>query len=162
VGLLLESSDESACPWQRAIKIIDPEKQEQTVTRLRVIRAHQGRMLMCAPLVKAKQDRSIRINDLTEVVMGRSRLRQPKQRLVPLEAASHIANANDRPGALHGSSCFIQLVREISIQAARKKFLEELAFGADITYALVVPLSYLITPTGRRVNANVRVQFDSS
>jgi hypothetical protein len=33
---------------------------------------------MGAPLVKAKQDRSIRVEDLTEVVMFGSRLRQAK------------------------------------------------------------------------------------
>jgi hypothetical protein len=54
-----------------------------------------------APLVKAEQDRSIRVEDLTEVVMGGSRLRQAKQRLVPLEAASRIGNGDDRPGAPH-------------------------------------------------------------
>src|SRR6185436_11916338 len=97
---------ESACPWQRAIEIIDPEKQEEAVARLRVIWTHERGMLMCTPSVKAEQDSSIRVDDLTEVVMGRSRFWQPKQRLVPLEAASHIVNANDRPGTLHG--CFIQ------------------------------------------------------
>jgi hypothetical protein len=35
-------------------------------------------MLMGTPLVKAEQDRSIRVEDLTEVVMGGSRLRQAK------------------------------------------------------------------------------------
>jgi hypothetical protein len=116
------------CPWQCAIEIIDPEKQEEAVARLRVIGTHQGRMLMRTPLVKAEQDRSIRIDDLTKVIMGRSRLRQPKQRLVPLEAASHVANANDRPGALHGSSCFIQLVRKISIRLRGKDFLKSWLF----------------------------------
>src|SRR6266404_2837539 len=60
-------------------------------------------MPMGTPLVQAEQDRSIRIEDLTEVIMGGSRLRQAKQRLVPLEAARHIANANDRPRAPHGA-----------------------------------------------------------
>jgi hypothetical protein len=43
-----------------------------------VIGAHQGGMLMGTPLVKAEQDRSIRVEELTEVVMGGSRLRQAK------------------------------------------------------------------------------------
>ena len=60
-------------------------------------------MLVGAPLVKAEQDRSIRVEDLPEVVVGGSSLWQAKQRLVPLEAATHIANPNDRPGALMGS-----------------------------------------------------------
>src|SRR3954454_8502551 len=59
-------------------------------------------MLVGTPLVKAEQDRSIRVEDLPEVVMGGSRLRQAQQRLVPLEAARHIANANDGPRASHG------------------------------------------------------------
>jgi hypothetical protein len=78
VGLFLEPSDESACPWQRRVEIINTEKQEEAVARLCMIGAHQGGMLMGAPLVKAKQDRSIRVEDLTEVVMGGSRLRQAK------------------------------------------------------------------------------------
>jgi hypothetical protein len=69
LGLLLEPTDESACPWQRDVEIIDAEKQEEAVARLRVIGAHQGGMLMVTPLVKAEQDSSIRIEDLTKVVM---------------------------------------------------------------------------------------------
>jgi hypothetical protein len=60
-------------------------------------------MIMRTPLVKAEQDRSIRVEDLTEKLMGGSRLRYAKQRLVPLEAAGDIANTNDRPRAPHGS-----------------------------------------------------------
>jgi len=76
VWLLLESSDESARPWQRHCEIIDTEKQKEAIARLRVIGARQGGMLMGTPLVKAQQHRSIRVEDLTEVVMGWSRLRQ--------------------------------------------------------------------------------------
>src|SRR4030095_7414601 len=76
--LLLEPSDESACPWQRHVEIIHTKKQEEAVARLRVIGARQGGMVMGTPLVKAEQDRAIRVEDLTEVVMGGSRLRQAK------------------------------------------------------------------------------------
>src|ERR1017187_709480 len=76
VGLLLEPSDESARPWQRQVEIIDTEEQEEAVARLFVIGTHQGGMPMGAPLVKAEQDRSIRIEDLAEVVVGGSRLGQ--------------------------------------------------------------------------------------
>ena len=41
--------------------ISNTEKQEETVARLRVIGAHQGGMLVGTPLVKAEQDRSIRV-----------------------------------------------------------------------------------------------------
>jgi hypothetical protein len=78
VGLLLEPSDESACPWQRHVEIIDTEKQEEAVAWLRVIGTHQGGMLMVTPQVKAEQDRAIRVEDLTEVVMRGSRLWQAK------------------------------------------------------------------------------------
>jgi hypothetical protein len=47
------------------VEIIDTEKQEEAVTGLHVIGAHQGRMLMGTPLVEAEQDRDIRIEDLT-------------------------------------------------------------------------------------------------
>jgi hypothetical protein len=51
--LLLEPSDKSACPWQRPVEIIYTEKQEQAVTGLRTLWAHQRGMLMVTPLVKA-------------------------------------------------------------------------------------------------------------
>jgi hypothetical protein len=58
-------------------------------------------MLVRAPLVEAEQDGSIRIQDLTKVVMARRRLGLAENRLVPFEAARHVANADDRPCAFH-------------------------------------------------------------
>ena len=58
-------------------------------------------MLVRAPLVKAEQDGSIRIQDLTKVVMGRRRLGLAEERLVPFEAAGNVADADDRPCAFH-------------------------------------------------------------
>jgi hypothetical protein len=58
-------------------------------------------MLVSAPLVEAKQDGSIRIQDLTKVVMARKRLGLAKERLVPFEAARDVPYANDRPCAFH-------------------------------------------------------------
>jgi hypothetical protein len=57
-----------------------------------------------APLVEAEQDGSIRIQDLTKVVMARSRLGLAKKRLVPLEATRDVADANNRPCTFHGMS----------------------------------------------------------
>ncbi len=45
---------------------------------------------MGAPGVEAEQDRTIRVEDLPEVVMDGSRLRQAKQRMIPFEAVSHV------------------------------------------------------------------------
>ena len=56
---------------------------------------------MRAPLVEAEQDGSIRIQDLTKVVMARRRLGLTEERLVPFEAAGNIAYADDRPYAFH-------------------------------------------------------------
>src|SRR5438132_1858634 len=58
-------------------------------------------MLVRAPLVEAEQDGSIRIQDLTKVVMARRRLGLAKERLVPFEATRDVAYANDRPCAFH-------------------------------------------------------------
>ena len=58
-------------------------------------------MLVRAPLVKTQQDGSIRITDLTKVVMARSRFGLPKERLVPSETARNVSDADDRPCALH-------------------------------------------------------------
>jgi hypothetical protein len=54
-----------------------------------------------APLVEAEQDGSIRIQDLTKVVMARRRLGLAEERLIPLEAAGNIPYADDRPCAFH-------------------------------------------------------------
>ena len=78
VRFLFKAGDERPCSWHRRVKIIDTEKQQQAVARLRVIRAHQGGMLMGAPLVQAEQDRAIRVSDLPEVVMRGLRFRLAK------------------------------------------------------------------------------------
>src|SRR5436309_9862827 len=54
-----------------------------------------------APLMEADQHGSIRIQDLTKVIMARRRLSLAKERLVPFEAAGNVAYANDRPCAFH-------------------------------------------------------------
>ena len=59
---------------------------------------------MRAPLVEAEQDGSIRIQDLTKVVMARRRLGLTEERLVPFEATGNVADADDRPRAFHRSS----------------------------------------------------------
>jgi len=56
---------------------------------------------MGPPLMKAEQNRAIRVEDLTELVVGRSRFRQAKQCLVPREAASDISHSDDGPRASH-------------------------------------------------------------
>ena len=44
---------------------------------------------------------SVRIEDLAKAVMGGLGLGLSKERLVPFEAARHITDADDRPGAFH-------------------------------------------------------------
>jgi hypothetical protein len=58
-------------------------------------------MVVRAPLVQAEQDGSIRVEDLTKVVMARSRRGLAKERLIPVEAARDVAYANDRPCPFH-------------------------------------------------------------
>src|SRR5207245_3754730 len=101
MGLLFEPADESAGPLQCHVEIVDAEEQEQPVARWRLVRTHQGGMLVRAPLVEAEQDRSIRIQDLTKVVMARRRLGLAKERLVPFQAIRDVAYTNDRPYAFH-------------------------------------------------------------
>src|SRR3954464_7204882 len=78
VWLFFQPADESARPWQSHVKVVDPEEQEQAISRLGVVGACQRRMLVGTPLVKTEQYRSIRVQDLPEVGVGRSRLRQAK------------------------------------------------------------------------------------
>src|SRR5947207_15853303 len=61
-------------------------------------------MFMRAPLVEAEQNGSIRIQDLTKVVMARRRLGLTEERLVRFEAGGNVAYADDRPGAFHSIS----------------------------------------------------------
>src|SRR5713226_2522091 len=107
--LIFQPADERPRPWQGCVKVVDPEEQEEAVARLGVMGTCQRGMLVGTPLVETEQDRSIGVDDLPEVVVGRSRLRQAKQRLVPPEALGHVSYANDRPRALHGffRGCFL-------------------------------------------------------
>src|SRR5262245_52595000 len=103
--LFFQPADQRAPPRQSHLEVVDPEEQEEAVARLGVAGTCQRGMLVGTPLVETKQDRSIRVDDLPEVVVGRSRLRQAKQRLVPFEALGHVSDANDRPRALHRLLC---------------------------------------------------------
>src|SRR5262245_28252111 len=69
-----------------------------------LLRARQAGMLVRAPLVEAEQDGSIRIQDLTKVVMVRRRLGLAEERLVPFQATYNVADADDRPRTFHCSS----------------------------------------------------------
>src|SRR5262249_60055505 len=114
--LFLQPADESARPWQNYVKVVDSEEQQEAVARLGVVGARQRGMLVGTPRVKAEQDRSIRVEDLPEVVMGRSRLGQVKQRLVPIEALRHVSYANDRPRAPHRFLCGLTATRLIPVR----------------------------------------------
>ena len=105
VWLFFQPARESTRPWQSHVKVVDPQEQEKAVSGLGVGGACQRRMLVGTPLVETEQYRSIRVQDLPEVVVGRSRLRQAKQRLIPLGALGHVSYANDRPRALHRFLC---------------------------------------------------------
>src|ERR1700758_3137846 len=61
-------------------------------------------MRVCAPLVQAEQDGSIRIQDLTKVIMAWSRFGLTEKRLVPLKAAGNVPHADNRPRTFHRSS----------------------------------------------------------
>jgi DNA-directed RNA polymerase subunit N (RpoN/RPB10) len=76
--LFFQPADERARHWQSYLNVVDPEEQEEAVARLGVVGTCQRRMLVGTPLVETEQDRSIRVDDLPEVVVGRSRLRQAK------------------------------------------------------------------------------------
>ena len=101
MGIFLEAAEQMRSP-QRHVEIVHTEKQQETVTRRSLLGAHQRWMLLDTPLMKTQQNSSIRVEDLTEMVMGRRRFRLAEQRLVPPEAGGDIANPDDRPCALHG------------------------------------------------------------
>src|ERR1700733_1946250 len=79
--LFFQPAAERARPLQGDVIIVDAEEQEEAVARLGGVGTRQRGMLVGTPLMETKQNRSIRVDDLPEVVMGGSRLRQAKQRL---------------------------------------------------------------------------------
>src|SRR5947207_2375504 len=97
VRLLFQPGDESACRLQGLVVVVDAEEQEEAVARRRLVRTHQRGMLVCAPLMEAEQDGSIRIHNPTKVVMARGRLGLAEERLIPFEAPTNVAYADDRP-----------------------------------------------------------------
>src|SRR6266436_3405631 len=59
-------------------------------------------MFFDAPLVKAKQNRAVLVEELPEIIMLRFRSGQTKQRLIPSKALGHVRDTDDCPQALHG------------------------------------------------------------
>jgi hypothetical protein len=98
---LLESPNHGTRSFQRYIEIVDAKESQQTIARWRNLRAHQGWMLMRAPLVETEQNGSICIQDLTPALMDETHLPLAKERLVPFETGGNVAYADDRPCALH-------------------------------------------------------------
>ncbi len=84
--LFFQPADEGACILQSYVKIVDPKKQEESVAGLGVVGTCQRGMPVRAPLMETEQDRSIRINDLPEIVVGRRCNGLTEQRLVPFQA----------------------------------------------------------------------------
>src|SRR5262245_4464776 len=80
-------------------------------------------MLVRTPLVEAEQDGSIRIHDLTKVVVGRRRLGLAEERLVPFEAGRNVPYADDRPCTFH---CISAIRRTPQAQRWRPR-------GADVS-----------------------------
>jgi hypothetical protein len=68
-----QPADECARPWQGDLKVVDPKEQQQAVARLGVEGTYQRGMPVGTSLVETEQDRSVRVDDLPEVVVGRSR-----------------------------------------------------------------------------------------
>jgi hypothetical protein len=77
--LFFQPLNESVRPLQSHLKVVDSEEQEEAIARLGVVGTRQRRMPVRAPRVQTQQDSSIRVNDLPEVVVGRSRVRQTKE-----------------------------------------------------------------------------------
>ena len=70
VWLLFQAAEEGARPWQSQVEVVDPEEQEEAVSRLGVVGACQRRMLVGAPLVETEQYRSIPVQDLPRSSRG--------------------------------------------------------------------------------------------
>src|ERR671913_1038433 len=99
MSVLFELSDKRPRPNQRLIEVVHAKEQKESIARLPTTRAAERRVLVGSPLVKAQQDRTIGVENLTEVVVSGLGLGLAKQRLVPPEAARNICDADDGPRA---------------------------------------------------------------
>jgi hypothetical protein len=72
---LFEPADQRTRPWQRHVEIVDPEEQK-AVAGFGVAGTCQRGMLVGTPSVQAEPDRSILIDDLSAVVVGRIAIRR--------------------------------------------------------------------------------------
>ena len=97
--LLFEAGGQLSRALQRLVELVNPKEQQQSITRRR-IGSGKRRMLMGAPLMKAKQNRPVCIKDHSEVVMGRRRLWKGKQGQIPSEAAGDIRYSDNGPKAI--------------------------------------------------------------
>ncbi len=73
--LFFQSAGECARSWQSYVEVVYAEEQEEAVAGLRVVGTCQRGMFVGAPLMETKQDRPIRVDNLPEVVVGRSGFR---------------------------------------------------------------------------------------
>jgi hypothetical protein len=100
--LLLKPTDECLRPLQGHVEIIHSEEEKEAVSRGTIAGTQQRRMFLYTPLMEAEQDSPIRVHDLTEIGVVRSRLCLAEQRLLPPETSGHIVYPDNRPRALHG------------------------------------------------------------
>src|SRR3981081_2918645 len=80
VWLFFQPADESARPWQSYVNVVDPEEQEEAVSRLGVVGACQRWMLVGTPLVETEQYRSIRVEHFHEEGVEENRHAVSKRR----------------------------------------------------------------------------------
>jgi hypothetical protein len=94
-------------PFASHVKVVQPEEQEQASCPAWRPGGLSTMDVRERPIREDRAKPSIRVNDLSEVVMGGNCLWQAKQRLIPLEALDDVRYANNGPGAFQG----IELVR---------------------------------------------------
>jgi len=75
MGFFVQLGDEGAGSNKSGVVVIDAEEQEKAVAGLRCVGARQRWVVVFTPRVEAEQDGTIRVEDLTEVVVSRSCLR---------------------------------------------------------------------------------------
>ena len=73
-------------------------------------------MLVRAPLMKAKQNSSIRILNLAEVIMARRSLGLAEECLIPSQTAGDVADANDCPSAFHYGSAVALTIGHFEVE----------------------------------------------
>jgi hypothetical protein len=105
-----ELRGQSARTFQSCVKVAHAKEQEQSVARGPVVRTHQRRMTVIAPMMKTEENGAILVQHLSPSRISGVIIGGVQQGLVPLGARLHIRNPDNCPRSFHRDG-FIEITR---------------------------------------------------